>query len=222
MGKEIGYVVFLDTAELKEVKELIETGMVDGITTNPSLAASTGIPFCELISQMCELVEGPVSAEVTALDAPTMITQGRQLAKISKNVTVKVPLTIEGLKACHALASEDIMVNVTLCFSATQALLAAKVGATFISPFIGRIDDVSQSGMELIHDIRTIYDNYGYTTAILAASIRHPIHVLEAAKAGADVATMPPKILRQLYKHPLTDVGLDNFLKDWEKSGLSI
>jgi len=151
-----------------------------------------------------------------------MITQGRQLAKISKNVTVKVPLTVEGLKACQALAREDIMVNVTLCFSATQALLAAKVGATFISPFIGRLDDVSQSGMELIHDIRTIYDNYRYSTAILAASIRHPIHVLEAAKAGADVATMPPKILRQLYKHPLTNVGLDNFLKDWEKSGLSI
>jgi transaldolase len=213
---------FLDTAELNEVKELIETGMVDGITTNPSLAASSGVPFSDLISQMCELVDGPVSAEVTALDAPTMITQGRQLAKISKNVTIKVPLTVEGLKACHVLTSEDIMVNVTLCFSATQALLAAKVGATFISPFIGRIDDVSQSGMELIHDIRTIYDNYGYTTAILAASIRHPIHVLEAAKAGADVATMPPKILRQLYKHPLTDVGLDTFLKDWEKSGLSI
>jgi transaldolase len=171
---------------------------------------------------MCALVDGPVSAEVTALDAATMITQGRQLAKISKNVTVKVPLTVEGLKACRTLSDEDILVNVTLCFSATQALLAAKAGATFISPFIGRLDDVSQSGMELIQDIRLIYDNYGYQTAILAASIRHPIHILEAGKAGADVATMPPKILRQLYRHPLTDIGLENFLKDWDKSGLSI
>jgi transaldolase len=213
---------FLDTADLKEVKELVATSMVDGITTNPTLAASAGIPFSEMIAQMCELVDGPVSAEVTALDAPTMISQGRQLAKISKNVVIKVPLTVEGLKACHVLTSEEILVNVTLCFSATQALLAAKAGATFISPFIGRIDDVSQSGMELIHDIRTIYDNYGYVTAILAASIRHPIHVLEAAKAGADVATMPTKVLWQLYKHPLTEVGLDNFLKDWEKSGLTI
>jgi transaldolase len=213
---------FLDTADVNDVKELCETGMVDGITTNPSLAASSGIPFPEMIAQMCALVDGPVSAEVTALDAATMITQGRQLAKISKNVTVKVPLTIEGLKACQTLSNEDILVNVTLCFSATQALLAAKAGATFISPFIGRLDDVSQSGMELIQDIRLIYDNYGYQTAILAASIRHPIHILEAAKAGADVATMPPKILRQLYKHPLTDIGLENFLKDWDKSGLSI
>jgi len=213
---------FLDTAELDEVKALVETGMVDGITTNPSLAASSGIPFSQLISQMCEIVDGPVSAEVTALDAPTMITQGRQLAKISKNVTIKVPLTVEGLKACKILAAEDIMVNVTLCFSATQALWAAKVGATFISPFIGRLDDISQPGMQLIQDIRIIYDNYGYSTAILAASIRHPIHVLEAAKAGADVATMPPKVLRQLYKHPLTDNGLDSFLKDWEQSGLAI
>lgn len=213
---------FLDTAEINEVKELVQTGMVDGITTNPSLAASSGTPFPDLISQMCALIEGPVSAEVTALDATTMITQGRQLAKISQNVTVKVPLTVEGLKACQVLANENIMVNVTLCFSATQALLAAKAGATFISPFIGRLDDMSQDGMALIKDIRLIYDNYGYETAILAASIRHPIHVLEAAKAGADVATMPPKILRQLYHHPLTDTGLENFLKDWHKSGLSI
>jgi transaldolase len=213
---------FLDTADVNDVKELCETGMVDGITTNPSLAASSGIPFSEMIAQMCALVDGPVSAEVTALDSATMVTQGRQLAKISKNVTIKVPLTIEGLKACQTLSSEDILVNVTLCFSATQALLAAKAGATFISPFIGRLDDVSQSGMELIQDIRLIYDNYGYQTAILAASIRHPLHILEAAKAGADVATMPPKILRQLYKHPLTDIGLEAFLKDWNKSGLSI
>lgn len=213
---------FLDTADVNEVKALCETGMIDGITTNPSLAATSGIPFSELITQMCALVDGPISAEVTALDAATMIAQGHQLAKISKNVTIKVPLTVEGLKACRALSSEDILVNVTLCFSATQALLAAKAGATFISPFIGRLDDISQSGMALIQDIRLIYDNYGYQTAILAASIRHPLHVLEAAKAGADVATMPPKILRQLYQHPLTDTGLENFLKDWNKSGLAI
>lgn len=213
---------FLDTADVNEVKELCETGMVDGITTNPSLAANSGIPFSELITQMCALVDGPISAEVTALDAATMITQGRQLAKISKNVTIKVPSTVEGLKACRTLSTEDIFVNVTLCFSATQALLAAKAGATFISPFIGRLDDISQPGMELIQDIRLIYNNYGYQTAILAASIRHPLHVLEAAKAGADVITMPPKILRQLYHHPLTDTGLENFIKDWNKSGLAI
>jgi len=213
---------FLDTADIAEVKELCETGMIDGITTNPTLAASAGIPFTTLIEQMCGLVEGPISAEVVALDAETMVSQGRKLAKIAKNITIKVPLTPEGLNACQVLTREDIMVNVTLCFSATQALLAAKAGATFISPFIGRIDDVSHTGMDLIRDIRTIYDNYGYQTAILAASIRHPLHVLEAAKAGADVATMPPKILRQLYKHPLTDLGLENFLADWNKSALSI
>jgi len=213
---------FLDTAEIIEVKDLVETGMIDGITTNPTLASSSGIPFSELITQMCELIDGPVSAEVTALDASTMVSQGRRLAKISKNVTIKVPLTPEGLKACQILRDESILVNVTLCFSASQALLAAKAGATFISPFIGRIDDVSQSGMKLIQDIRIIYDNYGYETAILAASIRHPIHIVEAAKAGADVATMPPKVFRQLYNHPLTDVGIENFLKDWQKSGLTI
>lgn len=213
---------FLDTADVGEVKELVETGMVDGITTNPSLAASSGVPFSQLIAQMCDLVEGPVSAEVTAVDAATMIAQGRQLAQISRNVTVKVPLTVEGLKACQALVNESIKVNVTLCFSATQALLAAKAGATFVSPFLGRLDDISQSGMELIKDIRLIYNNYGYKTAILAASIRHPVHILEAAKAGADVATMPPKILQQLYQHPLTSAGLETFLKDWDKSGLSI
>lgn len=213
---------FLDTADVNEVKALAETGMVDGITTNPSLAASSGVPFPDLIAQMCELVEGPVSAEVIALDAQTMVAQARPLARISKNVAIKVPLTIEGLKACQVLAHEDIMVNVTLCFSATQALLAAKAGARFISPFIGRLDDISHCGMDLVRDIRLIYDNYGYETAILAASIRHPAHVLEAAKAGADVATMPPKILRQLYSHPLTETGLEAFLKDWHKSGLSL
>lgn len=213
---------FLDTADVREVKELVETGMVDGITTNPTLAASAGVSFADLIAQLCEVVEGPVSAEVTALDASGMIAQGRKLSQISSKVVIKVPLTVEGLKACQALSEEEIMVNVTLCFTASQALLAAKARATFISPFIGRLDDVSQSGMALIQEIRTIYDRYGYETAILAASIRHPLHVVEAAKIGADVATMPPKILRQLYNHPLTDKGLETFLHDWQKSGLAI
>jgi transaldolase len=213
---------FLDTADLDEVKELVTTGMVDGITTNPSLAATSSQPFSELIAQLCRLVEGPVSAEVTALDAPTMISQGQKLAKIAPNVTVKVPLTYEGLKACYALSEENIPVNVTLCFSASQALLAAKAGASFISPFIGRLDDISFDGMSLIREIRHIYDAQGFSTAILAASIRNPLHVIEAAKIGADVVTMPPKILRQLYRHPLTDLGIEGFLNDWNKSGLKI
>lgn len=213
---------FLDTADLNEVKDLRETGMIDGITTNPSLAASSKISFQDLIKEMCSLIEGPVSAEVVGLDAATMIEQGRQLASIASNVVIKVPLTLEGLKACQTLSREDILVNVTLCFSATQALLAAKSGASFISPFIGRLDDMSQSGMELIRDIRLIYDNYGYDTAILAASIRSPLHVLDVAKEGADVVTIPPKVFRQLYHHPLTDSGIETFLKDWKKSGLSI
>ena len=214
--------IFLDTSDLKEVKDLTSTGLIDGITTNPTLAAAAGIPFEELIKQMAELVDGPISAEVIALDAKEMIAQGKKLAKIHPNVTVKVPLTMDGLKACHALSAEEIMVNVTLCFSAPQALLAAKAGATFISPFIGRLDDNGWDGMDLVRDIRKIYDNYGYGTSILAASIRHPQHVLEAAKAGADVATMPPKTFRQLYQHPLTDIGLNQFLADWKKSGLAI
>jgi transaldolase len=213
---------FLDTANLDDIKSLTDTGMIDGITTNPTLAAGSGMKFCDLISQICQMVEGPVSAEVMSVDADGMIQEGRQLAKIAKNVVVKVPLTVEGLKACRQLTDENIMVNVTLCFSPSQALLAAKAGAAFISHFIGRLDDISHSGMNLIRDIRTIYDNYGYETAILAASIRHPLHVVEAALAGADAATMPPKILSALYEHPLTTTGLSAFQADWNKSGLAL
>ncbi|HXF90379.1 MAG TPA: fructose-6-phosphate aldolase [Candidatus Nitrosotenuis sp.] len=214
--------IFLDTGVVKEVEELITTGLIDGITTNPSLAAKSGISFEDLIKTMAKLTSGPVSAEVIALDTETMIEQGRKLAKLAENVVVKVPLTMDGLKACKALVSEDIMVNVTLCFSANQALLAAKSGATFVSPFIGRIDDHGNEGMKLIEEIRQIFDAYAFDTAILAASIRHPIHVVQAAKAGADIATLPPKVFRQLYHHPLTDIGLKNFISDWEKSGLTI
>jgi transaldolase len=213
---------FLDTANLDDIKSLADTGMIDGITTNPTLAARSGMKFSDLISQICQMVEGPVSAEVMAANADGMIQEGQQLAKIAKNVVVKVPLTVEGLKACRQLTDENIMVNVTLCFSPSQALLAAKAGAAFISPFIGRLDDISHSGMNLIRDIRTIYDNYGYETAILAASIRHPLHVVEAALAGADAATMPPKILSAHYEHPLTTTGLSGFQADWNKSGLAI
>ena len=206
---------FVDTAEIKEIKELAATGLLDGVTTNPSLVAKSGRDFKEVIAEICNAVEGPVSAEVTALDADTMITEGRKLAKIAKNVAVKVPLTLDGLKACRTLSQAGIMVNVTLCFSANQALLAAKSGATFISPFIGRLDDINIDGMELIREVRQIYDNYDFGTEILVASVRHPIHVVEAAKIGADVMTAPPKIIWQLFKHPLTDKGLEGFLKDW-------
>lgn len=214
--------IFLDTADLKETEELASTGLIDGITTNPSLAAQNGMKFEDLIKGMSKLVSGPVSAEVIALDAEAMTQQGRKLAKIADNIVIKVPLTMEGLKACRALRADDIMVNVTLCFSANQALLAAKAGATFISPFIGRLDDNGTDGMQLVEEICHIYNVYGFDTAVLAASIRHPVHVLQAAQAGADIATMPPKIFRQLYQHPLTDIGLKNFLADWEKSGLTI
>lgn len=214
--------IFLDTADLKDVEELISTGLIDGVTTNPSLAAKQGMTFEELIRRLCAIVDGPVSAEVTELEAPGMILQGKKLAKIADNVVVKVPLTMEGLKACRALSQEEIMVNATLCFSAPQALLAAKAGATFVSPFVGRLDDSGWNGMDLLHDIREVYDHYGFDTFILAASIRHPEHVLESAKASADACTMPPSVFRQLYRHPLTDIGLQNFLADWQKSGLSI
>ncbi len=214
---------FIDTADIAEIRDLTATGMVDGVTTNPSLIAKSGRNFIETIKEICAIVEGPVSAEVAATGAEAMIAEGRRLAKIAKNVTVKVPLTWDGLKACRALSSEGTLVNVTLCFSANQALLAAKAGASFISPFIGRIDDVGEDGMELIHDIRAIYDNYPVLkTEILAASIRHPRHVAECALAGADVATLPPGVLRQLVKHPLTDRGLEQFLTDWAKTGQSI
>ncbi len=214
---------FLDTANIEDVKELIETGLVDGITTNPSLIAASGRDFKKVIAEMCELVPGPVSAEVAALDHVTMLKEGRHLAEIAPNVTVKVPLTLDGLKTCRVLADEGIMVNVTLCFSSGQALLAAKAGAAFISPFVGRLDDIGHDGMQLIQEICLMYANYPeLETEVLAASIRHPLHVIQAAEAGAHVATIPPKVIYQLLKHPLTDNGLATFVKDWEKTGQKI
>ncbi len=214
---------FVDTAELDEIKELAATGLLDGVTTNPTLIAKSGRDFRETIAAICEIVPGPVSAEVAAVDYSGMLKEGRSLAKIAKNVAIKVPLTLDGLKACKTLTSEGTMVNVTLCFSANQALLAAKSGATFVSPFIGRLDDIGQNGMDLIREIRVIYDNYqDLTTDILAASIRTVNHVKEAATIGADVATMPPAILKALVKHPLTDAGLAAFLADWKKTGQKI
>ncbi len=214
---------FIDTADLAEIRDLAATGLVDGVTTNPSLVAKSGRNFLDVIREICAVVPGPVSAEVTALDAPTMIAEGRKLAKIAPNVTVKVPLTPDGLKACRMIANDGTMVNVTLCFSAAQALLAAMAGATFISPFVGRLDDVGQEGMELIRDIAQIYRNYpALKTEVLVASIRHPIHVIEAAKIGAHVGTIPPAVLRQMFAHPLTEKGLATFLADWAKTGQSI
>lgn len=213
---------FVDTADIKEIKDLAATGMVDGVTTNPSLAAKSGKKFVDLIAEICAVVPGPVSAEVTALDHETMMKEANVLRKIAKNVTIKVPLTPDGLKTCKALSDDGTMVNVTLCFSPAQALLAAKAGATFISPFVGRLDDVGTDGMQLIDDICTIYGNYGFATEVLVASIRHPMHVVEAAKIGAHVSTMPPATLRQLFNHPLTDKGLKAFMDDWAKTGQSI
>jgi transaldolase len=213
---------FVDTADMKEIRELAATGLLDGVTTNPSLVAKSGRDFKEVIAEICSVVEGPVSAETTALDADTMVEQGRKLAKIAKNVAVKVPSTFDGLKACRTLSQAGTMVNVTLCFSANQALLAAKAGATFISPFIGRLDDINLDGMDLIREIRQIYDNYDFATEILAASIRSANHVKEAALIGADIATVPSAVLKSLMKHPLTDKGLDLFLADWKKTGQSI
>jgi len=213
---------FIDTADLGEIRDLAATGLVDGVTTNPSLVAKSGRNFLDVVREICAVVPGPVSAEVTATDMATMLAEGRKLAKIAKNVTVKVPLTQDGLKACRALAQEGTMVNVTLCFSAAQALLAAKAGASFISPFVGRLDDVGQDGMALIREIVTIYRNYQFKTEVLVASIRHPMHVVEAAKLGAHVGTMPPNIMRQMFQHPLTDKGLAAFLADWKKTGQSI
>ncbi len=213
---------FIDTANLDEIKEAAELGLIDGVTTNPSLVAKEGdIDFKEHIATICKIVEGDVSAEVTALDTAGMLAEGRVLAKIADNVVVKCPLTWDGLKTTKTLSSEGIKVNVTLCFSATQAILAAKAGATYISPFIGRLDDISENGMQLIWDIVQIYGNYGFTTQVLAASIRHPMHIVESALAGADVVTVPFKVLTQIIKHPLTDKGLDAFLDDWKKSGRS-
>lgn len=214
--------LFLDTAETGLIRELAQTGLVDGVTTNPTLIAKSGRPMRDVIAEICGLVEGPISAEVAATDAETMIKEGEYLAKIADNVTVKVPLTWDGLKATKALSSQGLMVNVTLCFNAAQALMAAKAGATFISPFIGRLDDHGADGMELIREIRAIYDNYGFDTNILAASVRTSAHVRDAAIAGADCATLPPAVFQGLVKHPLTDKGLDQFLSDWAKTGQSI
>ena len=213
---------FVDTAEIDDIKDLAATGMVDGVTTNPSLIMKSGRDIIEVTKEICSIVDGPVSAEVAATEADAMIAEGRELAKIADNIAVKVPLTWDGLKACSTLTGEGTMVNVTLCFNANQALLAAKSGATFISPFIGRLDDIGLDGMELIEEIREIYDNYDFRTEILAASIRTVNHVKQAALAGADVATVPPATLKALVKHPLTDKGLEAFLADWAKTGQSI
>ena len=214
---------FVDTADVAEIRELAATGLVDGVTTNPSLVAKAGRDFRKIVAEICCLVPGPVSAEVAATDLEGMLEEGRALARIAENVTVKVPLTWDGLKACRALTSDGIMVNVTLCFSASQALLAAKAGATFVSPFVGRLDDAGQDGMELVREIRAIYDNYtDLKTQILAASIRNVTHVRQAAMIGADVATLPPAVLRALVHHPLTDKGLELFLADWRKTGQRI
>ena len=213
---------FADTADIAAIEELAATGLLDGVTTNPSLIAKSGRDFKEVTREICALTTGPVSAEVVALDHETMMKEAEILRKIADNVCIKVPLTIDGLKTCKALTSDGTMVNVTLCFSAAQALLAAKAGATFVSPFVGRHDDNGFDGMQLISDIRLIYDNYGYETEILVASVRHGIHVLEAAKIGADVMTAPPSVIWQMFKHPLTDNGIAAFLKDWEATGQKI
>jgi transaldolase len=213
---------FVDTAEIDQIKELNDLGMVDGVTTNPSLIMKSGRDIKEVTAEICSIVSGPVSAETIALDADGMIAEGRELAKIADNIAIKVPLTWAGLKACKVLTDEGRMVNVTLCFSANQALLAAKAGATFISPFIGRLDDLNLDGLDLIADIRTIYDNYGFETNILAASIRSANHMSECAKIGADVATAPASVIKAMANHVLTDKGLDAFLKDWAKTGQNI
>ena len=213
---------FADTAEIAEIRDLAATGLLDGVTTNPSLVQKSGRDFIEVLREITAACSGPVSAEVVALDYDGMMAQAEKLRKVADNIAIKVPLTEAGLKACRALTLDGTMVNVTLCFSAAQALLAAKAGASFISPFVGRHDDVGFSGMELISDIRLIYDNYDFTTEILVASVRSPMHVVEAAKIGADVMTAPPKIIHQLFKHPLTDAGLEAFLKDWETTGQQI
>jgi transaldolase len=214
---------FVDTAEIAEIRDLAETGLLDGVTTNPSLVAKSGRQFIDLVKEICDIVDGPVSAEVASTDFETMLAEGKFLSTLAPNIAVKVPLTPVGLKVCRTLSRDGTMVNVTLCFSAAQALLAAKAGATFVSPFVGRLDDIGQNGMDLIADIAQIFAMYDeIDTQILVASVRHPIHVIEAAKLGADVATMPPDIIRQLFHHPLTDKGLAQFVADWAKTGQKI
>jgi transaldolase len=213
---------FADTAEISEIRDLAATGLLDGVTTNPSLVHKSGRDFIDVLKDIAKVCAGPISAEVVALDYDGMMSEAEKLRKVADNIAIKVPLTQDGLKACSTLSGDGTMVNVTLCFSAAQALVAAKAGATFISPFVGRHDDVGFSGMELISDIRLIYDNYDFATQILVASVRSPMHVVEAAKIGADVMTAPPKIIHQLFKHPLTDSGIAGFLKDWEASGQKI
>ncbi len=214
---------FIDTANVDDIRELAATGLVDGVTTNPTLVASTGRQFLDVVAEICAIVDGPVSAEVTATESAAMIEEGRKLREIADNVAIKIPLTMDGLTACRTLADEGTQINVTLCFSASQAILAAKAGAAFISPFVGRLDDIGTEGMGLIADICQIYANYEtIDTEVLVASIRHPMHVVEAARLGADVVTVPPKVLHQMVKHPLTDRGLAAFLDDWAKTGQSI
>lgn len=211
---------FLDTANVKEIREAQAMGVLDGVTTNPSLVAKEGQPFKETVIEICNIVNGPVSAEVTATDLDGMLEQGRNYAKWNRNVVVKLPTTREGVKGCKTLTDEGIKVNMTLCFSPTQALLVAKAGAAYVSPFVGRLDDISTNGMTAVREIVQIYKNYGYTTQVLAASLRHPMHVLEAALVGAHVGTMPFKVLEMMFHHPLTDIGLEKFAKDWEKANL--
>ena len=213
---------FVDSADIKQIEDLMPTGLIDGVTTNPSLIAKNGDDMAKTIKDICALVQGPVSAEVTATDSDKMLEEGQYLASLAKNVTIKVPLTINGLKTCKALRAQGTQVNVTLCFSATQALLAAKAGASFISPFVGRLDDIGEKGMDLIEDIVVIYENYGFETEVLVASVRSKQHVIDAAIIGAHVATLPPKVIYELYEHPLTDKGLKAFLDDWNKTGQSI
>ena len=213
---------FADTADMDAIKDLADLGMLDGVTTNPSIIAKSGLNFLEVIPEICKLTDGPVSAEVASTDFDTMMKEAEKLAALADNVCVKLPLTEAGLKTCRHLSEQDIMTNVTLCFSANQALLAAKAGASFISPFVGRLDDIGLTGMDLIEDIVQIYDNYGYETEILVASVRHAQHLREAALLGADVATLPPAVIKSLYKHPLTEKGLADFVKDWASTGQSI
>ena len=210
--------LFIDSGNLKEIEALVPLGIIDGITTNPSLLAKEGGDYRAILKRICQIVKGPTSAEVVATDAEGMMREGRDLARIDEHIVVKVPFTKEGVKACKTLSSEGIRVNVTLMFSPTQALIAAKVGATFVSPFIGRLDDIATSGMNLVGEIVDIYENYEFSTEILVASVRHPIHVVEAARLGADICTCPAAVIDSMFRHPLTDVGLEKFLKDWEKA----